>query len=99
MAIGPIGNAIYTNQQMASVASEQNAAQNKFDLQNLAAAAITNEKEKEVQAVRPTEETGETNEDAERKKREEEENEKNKEHKDGEKEKESPPLHLLDIKV
>ena len=99
MAIGPIGSAIYTNQQMASVASEQTAAQNKFDLQNLAAAAIVNEKEKEVQAVRPTEETGETNEDAERKKREEEENEKNKEHKDEEKERKTPPLHQLDIKV
>lgn len=98
MAIGPIGNAIYVNQQMASVAGEQNAALNKFDLQNLAAAAIVNEKEKEVQAVRPTEEIHETNEDAERKKREEEENEKNKE-KSEEKEEKSPPLHLLDIKV
>ncbi len=97
MAIGPIGNAIYVNQQMASVASEQTAQHNKFDLQNLAAAAITNEKEQEVQAVRPTEETGETNEDAERKKREEEENEKNKKKK--EKDEETPPLHILDIKV
>lgn len=98
MAIGPIGNAIYVNQQMAIVAGEQNAALNKFDLQNLAAAAIINEKEKEVQAVRPTEEIHETNEDAERKKREEEENEKNKKKRDEEEEK-SPPLHLLDIKV
>ena len=98
MAIGPIGSAIYTNQQMASVASEQNAQQNKFDLQNLAAAAIVNEKEKEVAAVRPTEETGETNEDAERKKREEEENEKNKENKEKDEPK-TPPLHKLDIKV
>lgn len=98
MAIGPIGSAIYTNQQMASVASEQNAVQNKFDLQNLAAAAILNEKDKEVQAIRPMEGTAETNEDAERKKREEEENEKNKENKKDE-EKKTPPLHQLDIKV
>jgi len=98
MAIGPIGSAIYTNQQMAAVASEQTAQQNKFDLQNLAAQALINEKEKEVAEVRPTEETGETNEDAERKKREEEENEKNKQNKDDEKE-EMPPLHQLDIKV
>ena len=63
------------------------------------AAAIANDKDKEVQEVRPTEETGETNEDAERKKREEEENEKNKEHKDKDKENKSPPLHQLDIKV
>jgi DNA segregation ATPase FtsK/SpoIIIE-like protein len=99
MAVGPIGNAIYVNQQMASVASEQTAQHNKFDLQNLAAAALINEKEKEVQAVRPTEEIHETNEDAERKKREEEENEKNKENAEKEKEEPLPPLHLLDIKV
>lgn len=97
MAIGPIGSAIYVNQQMAIVASEQTSQHNRFDLQNIAAAAIINEKEKEVQAVRPTEETGETNEDAERKKREEEENERNKDKR--EEEEESPPLHLLDIKV
>ena len=96
MSIGPVGAAIYTNQQMASVASEQTATQNKFDLQNLAAATVANEKEKEVAEVRPTEETGETNEDAERKKREEEEKEKNKEEK---KETPPPPLHLLDIKA
>jgi len=99
MSIGPIGSAIYVNQQMAAVASEQTAQQNKFELQNLAAAALTNEKEKEVAEVRPTEETGETNEDAERKKREEEENEKNKKDQEKKDEKETPPLHHLDIKV
>jgi len=98
MSIGPVGAAIYTNQQMASVASEQTATQNKFDLQNLAAVAIANEKEKEVSEVRPTEETGETNEDAERKKREEEEKEKNKENQDKE-DHPMPPLHKLDIKA
>lgn len=99
MAIGPIGSAIYINQQMAAVASEQNAQQNKFDLQNIAAAAIANEKEQEVQEVRPTEETGETNEDAERKKREEEEKEKQKQQQDDDKDQDIPPLHHLDIKV
>lgn len=98
MSIGPIGAAIYTNQQMAAVAGEQTAAQNKFDLQNLAAAALANEKEKEVAEVRPTEETGETNEDAERKKREEEEREKNKENED-KNEQPMPKLHQLDIKA
>jgi len=101
MAIGPIGNAIYVNQQMATVASEKNSLLNRFDLQNMAAAAITNEKEEEIQEIRPTEETGETNEDAERKKREEEENEKNKENKENKEndEPKTPPLHKLDIKV
>jgi len=99
MSIGPIGSAIYVNQQMAAVASEQTAQQNKFDLQNLAAAALINEKEKEVAEVRPTEETGETNEDAERKKREEEENEKNKKNQNKDDDNDIPPLHQLDIKV
>jgi len=97
VALGPIGSAIYTNQQMAAAASEQTATQNKFDLQNLAAAAILNEKEKVVTEVRPTEETAETNEDAERKKREEE-NKQNKQNSDKDKD-DLPPLHTLDIKV
>jgi len=96
MSIGPIVSAIYTNQNMAAVASEQTAQQNKFDLQNIAAAAIANEKEKVVTEVRPAEETAETNEDAERKKREEE-NQRNKDKQD--KEDDTPPLHQLDIKV
>jgi hypothetical protein len=96
--IGPIVAANYANQQMASAASEQTAAQNKFDLQNLAAAAIANDKDKNIQEVRPAEETSETNEDAERKKREEEEREKNKKNSQN-KENKLPPLHKLDIKV
>jgi len=39
MAIsGPIGNAIYVNQQTATVASEKNSLQNRVELQNMAAA-------------------------------------------------------------
>jgi len=98
MSIGPIVAATYTNQQMASVASEQTSTQNKFDLQNLAAAAIVNEKEKNIQEVRPTEELAETNEDAERKKREEQEKEQNKKNAE-DKDDKLPPLHKLDIKV
>lgn len=98
MSIGPIVAATYTNQQMASVASEQTSTQNKFDLQNLAAAAIVNEKEKNIQEVRPTEELAETNEDAERKKREEQEKEQNKKNAE-DKDNKLPPLHKLDIKV
>nr|WP_275855286.1 hypothetical protein [Sulfurimonas sp. MAG313] len=96
MSIGPIGSAIYANQQMASVAGEQNAQQNKFELQNLAAAAILNDKDKEVQEVRPTEETKESNEDAQNK---QEHQDKEKEKKDSDDKKDTPPLHKLDIKV
>ncbi len=102
MSIGPIGSAIYVNQQMAAVASEQTAQQNKFDLQNLAAAALVNEKETEVKSIRPTEETSETNEDAERKKREEEERQKKKKEINETDDTETASTeitHTLDIKV
>ena len=102
MAIGPVGNAIYVNQQMATVASEKNAQQNRFELQNLAAAAATNEKETEVQEVRPTEENHMVDPDREHTKEEAEQEMKREEHeKEGEEEekKETPPIHRLDIKV
>lgn len=57
MAIGPIGAHIYVNQNMQVQASKQTDFQNKLDLQNVQAAAMANEKDKEVQEVRPPEET------------------------------------------
>jgi hypothetical protein len=56
MAVGPIGNAIFVNQQTATVASVQGNQNTRFDLQNLAAQAAANEKEEQVMEVRPTEE-------------------------------------------
>jgi hypothetical protein len=57
MAIGPIGAHIYVNQNMQIQASKQTDFQNKLDLQNIQAAAVANEKDKDVQEVRPPEET------------------------------------------
>lgn len=57
MAISPIAGAIYANQvapQASVIQAEQNA---KIDMQNAMAAALANEKEKEVTEVRATEET------------------------------------------
>jgi len=57
MAIsGPIGNAIYVNQQTATVASEKNSLQNRVELQNMAAANASNAKAREIEELRPTEE-------------------------------------------
>ena len=95
MAIGPIGNTIYVNQQMAGVASEKNAVLNRFDLQNLAAGAAANEKEKEVQDVRPAEENHMVDPDREHTKEEAEQETKREE----KKEKTALPLQRLDIKV
>lgn len=102
MAVGPIGNAIYVNQQTALVASEKNAVQNRFELQNLAAAASANEKEKEVAEVRPTEESHMIDPDREHTKEEAEQEMKRGEKEKKEEEKppeEKPSERLLDIKV
>lgn len=100
MAIGPVGNAIYVNQQMATVASEKNAIQNRFELQNVAANAATNEKQKEVEEVRPTEENHMVDPDREHTREEAEQEMKRKQKETEEEEKEeTPPLHHLDIKV
>ncbi len=102
MAIGPIGNTIYVNQQMASVASEKNAILNRFELQTLAAAAAGQEKAQEVEEVRPPEESHAIDPDREHTKEQAEQDEHRAQHGEPAEEEPSPvqkPLHLLDIKV
>jgi hypothetical protein len=100
-SIGPLANVIYTNQGTPAVASEKNALQNRFELQNLAAAEATNNKKKEIEELRPAEESHKVDEDREHTKQEaESENPKDREKKeDDEEEEKTPPLHHLDIKV
>ncbi|MDD5717622.1 MAG: hypothetical protein PHW64_07440 [Sulfuricurvum sp.] len=99
--IGPIGGAIYVNQQMATVASEKNAVLNRFELQNLAAAVASQEAKKEIEEVRPTEENHGTDPDREHTKEQAEQEEKrfDRSNKDEEETKPVKPLHILDIKV
>jgi len=103
MAIGAIGNAIFVNQQTASVASVQGNQNNRFDLQNIAAQAAANEKEEKVLEVRPTEENQEVDPDREHQKNEaDQENERSQKHAQETQEEEqdlTPPIHILDIKV
>lgn len=101
MAIGPVGNTIYVNQQMASVASDKNVQLNRFELQALAAQMIMQEQEKEVQEVRPTEENQAIDPDREHTKEQAEQEERRSKHHEPEPphEDEPKPLHLLDIKV
>lgn len=104
MAIGPIGNAIYVNQQLATVASEKNSALNRFEMQALAAHTISQEKEKEIIEVRPTEENHGIDPDREHTKEQaEQEERRSKKHPPSPpKDEETPassPLHILDIKV
>ena len=104
MAIGPIGNAIFVNQQTAAASNVQNAHNNRVEFQNMVAQTLVNEKEKEVVEVRPTEENHEVDPDREHQRQEADEETKRSEHqeKDGDEEKKSEkefPIHKLDIKV
>ncbi|MBU1657697.1 hypothetical protein KKG72_01415 [bacterium] len=102
MAIGPIGNAIYVNQQTASVSSAHGNQNNRYDLQNVAAQAAANEKEEKVLEVRPAEENQEVDADREHEKNEaDQENARNKKKKQEEEEKPEVrhSMHILDIKV
>ena len=102
MAVGPIGNAIYVNQQIPSVAWVVNSHNNRVEFQNMIAQSVVQEREKEVLEVRPAEEVHEIDPDREHQKNEaDQETARNERHeKKEEKEPEStPPLHILDIKV
>jgi outer membrane biosynthesis protein TonB len=99
--IGPIGGAIYVNQQMASVASEKTAVLNRFELQALAAASASQETQREIEEVRPPEENQAVDPDREHTKEQADQDEQRPERKAKKEEDITPPkpLHILDIKV
>lgn len=106
MPVGPIGNVIYANQLMTLQASKQGDHQNRVDMQNVMAAAMLNEKEDEVNEIRPTEETYriDPENEHEKQKHDEESGEKEeeirRESKEHSKEEEvAPKIGLLDIKA
>lgn len=57
MAISPISNTIYVNQNTPVAASVQSDFQSKLDMQIAINAAAAVQKKKEVEEIRPTEET------------------------------------------
>lgn len=97
--LGPIGNAIYVNQQIASVASDKTAQLNRFDLQNLAAAESANAKQKEVEEVRPAEESHELDPDREHQRDQSKREQSQQKKEDDHNASNEPPLHHLDITV
>jgi len=101
MAVGPIGNAIYTNQMTSAATSIQNAHNNRVDFQNMVAQAAVQEKEEKVLEVRPTEENQEVDPDREHQKNEaDQETQRNEKRLKEEDEAENiEHLHKLDIKV
>ena len=70
MAIGSIGNTIFTNQMTPAVSNIQNAHTNRIEFQNMIAQASANEKDEKVLKVRPAEENHEINPDREHAKNE-----------------------------
>lgn len=101
MAIGPLGNIIYVNQNMHVAASKVTNQLNRYELQNFMTAEMMNDKEKVITEVRPAEESHAIDPDREQNLPQEE-----KENKDEESEEEetgphsdTPNLHILDVKV
>jgi len=56
MAISPLTNIIFVNQNMNVASAIQNMQFNRYDVQNAAAQALVNEKEKTIEETRPAEE-------------------------------------------
>ncbi len=101
MAIGPLGNIIYVNQNMHVAASKVTNQLNRYELQNFMTAEMMKDKEQVITEVRPAEESHAIDPDREHNQPQEE-----KEKKDEESEEEetgphsdTPNLHILDVKV
>lgn len=110
MAVTPLGNTIFINQNVNMVSNKVADVQNRFDLQNLAAASLASDEKQEVSEVRPTEETYKIdpqNEHEKQKKKDEQERfegkrsqdlEKNDEEAD-ETQTEDEPIRHIDIEI
>lgn len=101
MAIGAIGGVIYANQQMAGIAAEVGANNNRFELQALAAQAASAQHKRTVQEVRPAEENQSLTPDREHQREQADQEEKRSNNKDEEEPEKilQQSLHILDIKV
>lgn len=99
MAIGPVGNAIFVNQQTASVASVANAHNNRVEFNNMMAQSAVQEKDEKVLEVRPAEENHEVDEDREHEKNEADQKNARSEFEEDEEEESEFPVHKLDITV
>ncbi len=105
MAITQLHGILFANQNMQIAASKQIDLQGRVDFQNVAAAAAANEKQREIDETRPTEEGKGIDSDREHNKErsDEEMGEKKEETKikfeDKKKEEHQSTSHILDIKA
>ena len=105
MSVGAIGNVVLVNQMTPAVTPLQGNQNTRFDLQNIAAQAAVQEKEQEIEELRPAEESHEVDPDREHQREEADEETENLPKDEGheiveeEENNEEEPVHLLDIKV
>ncbi len=108
MSVGAIGSAILVNQMTPAVTPVQGGQYTRFELQNIAAQAAANEKQKEIEELRPTEENHAVDPDREHQRQEADEEmsenpTKPRKHFDSNEEQQEEiskeSRHLLDIKV
>ena len=100
MAIGPLGNIIYINQNMNFAASKVTNQLNRYELQNFMTAEMMKDKEQVITEVRPTEESHGIDPDREHNQPQEEKEKEKKEHtEETGPHSDTPNLHILDVKV
>lgn len=100
MPVSPIGNQLYVNQNMGVASQTQAQHQGKVDFQNVLNLQEFQNKEKEVEEVRPTEESDKIDPDREHEKQEAEQHQKENKEKEAHKDSTTAPSeHLLDIKI
>ena len=95
MPVSPLHNIIFVNQNMNVAASVQTSQFNRFDIQQAAAQALANEKEKIVEETRPPEELHAVDPDREHERQEAQEREEERE-KAGEPKQSPPPTTSAD---
>jgi len=101
MAVSPIGGVILVNQMTPAVTPVQGGQYTRFELQNIAAQAAANEKQKEVDELRPAEENQSIDPDREHNRQEadEESARAKKGKKAASKDEDDENVHILDIMV
>ena len=107
MAVGPIGNAILVNQMTPAVTPVQGGQYTRYELQNIAAQMAVQEKQKEIEEIRPTEENHAVDPDREHTHQEADEemseeaksSRKTASQEEAEEIEKEEGIHLLDIKV
>ena len=100
MAVTPLGNQIFINQNMSIASQTQAQHQQKADFQTVLNIQEFQDKEKKVEEIRPIEPDEKIDPDREHEKQKEDmenQEEKEKEKKEDEKEHKPPSDHLLDI--